>query len=578
MSNLILNPLDYRGVELGPSRVRDQVEQARHYYVETLDSDDILHGFRRAAGLPAPGKPLSGWCADDSRIVFGQWLSGLARFAATGDSAAGGKALELASGWSAAFDERPDIALAHYPFDKVVGGLVDVARYVDSDAVIPLLRRVVTLGAESLDRSNVPASDQTYELADGEPQEWYTLTENLVRAYETTGEQEYADFARVWAYEAFWKKFAQTSRPEGVSGLHAYSHVNSLNGAVALYRLTGDETYLRQVRNAQAWLAETQSFVTGGYGPVERTMPFDGSLGRALESRSDCFEAVCGSWAVLKLSKGMATIDGSARHLDDAERILYNGIGAALPILEGGQHTYYSDYRVSGSVQVRFHNTYACCSGTLAQGLADVHDQIYFTSEDTLFVGQYIPSTVTAPVGSSELSVSLETEYPVGEEVRLSVNAIRGANPGLTIALRQPAWASEAIITVNDEEPGRVHADQTGWIRLRRTWKAGDRISLRLPMTFDAHPVDAWHPDRVAYTRGPLALAFECTEHEPFPLISLNLQDSVGAAHADKPGRWSLLDEAGNSMIAGVRPLNSFTENQPYRVYVDRDTLPIRLW
>ena len=37
--------------------------------------DDILCGFRKDAGLPAPGKTLGGWCARDSSTVFGQWLS-----------------------------------------------------------------------------------------------------------------------------------------------------------------------------------------------------------------------------------------------------------------------------------------------------------------------------------------------------------------------------------------------------------------------------------------------------------------------------------------------------------------------
>ena len=46
-------------------RERQQVEAAREFYLGVSD-DDILHGFRSAAGLAAPGKPLGGWCRDDS--------------------------------------------------------------------------------------------------------------------------------------------------------------------------------------------------------------------------------------------------------------------------------------------------------------------------------------------------------------------------------------------------------------------------------------------------------------------------------------------------------------------------------
>src|SRR5262245_44288135 len=73
-----LEPFDYQGVRLGPGRWSDQIATARAYYLGISD-DDILHGFRAAAGLPAPGKPLGGWCAKDSSMVLGQWLSGMSR-------------------------------------------------------------------------------------------------------------------------------------------------------------------------------------------------------------------------------------------------------------------------------------------------------------------------------------------------------------------------------------------------------------------------------------------------------------------------------------------------------------------
>src|SRR5581483_4018542 len=80
-----VEPFDYHGVRLGASRWRDQYLAARAFYLAIPD-DDILHGYRATAGLPAPGAPLGGWCGRNSDIVFGQWLSGFARMASgTGD-------------------------------------------------------------------------------------------------------------------------------------------------------------------------------------------------------------------------------------------------------------------------------------------------------------------------------------------------------------------------------------------------------------------------------------------------------------------------------------------------------------
>ena len=85
-AKLKIEAFDYRGVKLAASRWQKQFQAARDFWLG-LPEDDILHGFRAAAGLSAPGKPLGGWCARNSNTVFGQWLSGMSRmYRATGDT------------------------------------------------------------------------------------------------------------------------------------------------------------------------------------------------------------------------------------------------------------------------------------------------------------------------------------------------------------------------------------------------------------------------------------------------------------------------------------------------------------
>src|SRR5579872_5294493 len=122
----VIEAFDYRGVKLHDSRWRRQVQDAREYYFAVSD-DDILHGFRAAAGLPAPGKPLGGWCRENSSTVFGQWLSGMARlYRATGDDALRDKAAHLMSEWAKTVKPGGDCGMRHYAYDKLVCGLLDM--------------------------------------------------------------------------------------------------------------------------------------------------------------------------------------------------------------------------------------------------------------------------------------------------------------------------------------------------------------------------------------------------------------------------------------------------------------------
>src|SRR5215469_5614422 len=99
-----LQTFEYDGVRLLPSRFKDQVDRAREVY-GAIPNDDILKGFRRNAGLPAPGNDMRGWCSETSSVIFGQLLSGMARMSrATGDDALRDKAFILLDGWTETLD------------------------------------------------------------------------------------------------------------------------------------------------------------------------------------------------------------------------------------------------------------------------------------------------------------------------------------------------------------------------------------------------------------------------------------------------------------------------------------------
>src|SRR5215471_19283948 len=446
-----ISPFDYDGVRLRESRWRRQVEGAREYY-SNLPDDDILCGFRKAAGLPAPGTPLGGWCRENSSTVFGQWLSGMARlYRATGDTPVRDKAVRLTTEWAKTLPADGNCRMRHYAFDKLVCGLVDMHLYAAHTDASDLLEKVTRYAVRSLEREPRTVTPSHNTQYYGLPQEWYTLSENQYRAWQATGNEMYQQFAEVWHYPQYWNKFADTSLPAATSGVHAYSHVNTFSGAAMAYAVTGDSAYLRILRNFYDFMQNTQCYATGGYGPNERFLtPGDGSLGRALETRSDTFETLCGSWAAFKLSRYLMQFTGEARYGDWIERLFYNGSGAALPLRPGGRNFYYSDYRIGGGIKTDYWENFTCCSGTYIQDMADYHNLIYYKDATSLYVNLYVPSEVTW----GDVTLVQETGYPETETSTLTI----GGRPHGKFALRfrVPSWSREMSVAVNGRPSGAV--------------------------------------------------------------------------------------------------------------------------
>jgi DUF1680 family protein len=202
----LVEPFNYRGVTLTAGPLKSQVDEVRAFYLAIPD-DDLLKGFRTRAGLPAPGKEMGGWYSSDTFLVFGQIVSGLARLhAATGDLACRNKANGLIDEWGKCIEpdgyfyasRKPNAP--HYVYDKMLWGLIDAYVYCGNKEALGHIDRITDWAVRNLERSRRVNDTST---------EWYTLSENLYRAYLATGRAKYRDFAEVWEYRDYWNTLAR---------------------------------------------------------------------------------------------------------------------------------------------------------------------------------------------------------------------------------------------------------------------------------------------------------------------------------------------------------------------------------
>ena len=562
---IFMEPFNYEGVRLLDGRMKSQYTAARDYFFG-INNDDMLKGFRMRAGLSAPGNDLGGWYSGDPRArywwsagdtfnVFGQWLSGMARMSkATGDEAMGAKAVHLMIEWARAIDSdgyfyysrRP--THPHYTYEKTVCGLVDLYEFSGRKDALPLLEKITDWAIPSLDRERKPDTGT----------EWYTLSENLYRAYQLTGNPKYKNFGDVWRFNSYWKTFTGGTELTRHNH-HAYSHVNTLSSAAMTYAVTDDPEYLQVIVNAYDWLEKTQLYATGGYGPDETLLPPDGSLGESLDTTFRSFETPCGSWAAFKLARYLMRFTGEAKYGDWMERLIYNGIGAALPMGPNGQTFYYSDYRLgSGRKIYHLDGNWPCCSGTITQALVDYHNIIYFKNPTSLYVNLFVPSAVTWNQEGHEIVIEQETAFPEADTTNLTIRTT--AKVAFDFKFRVPRWSKGVTVKVNGVEQNVV-CRPGSWAVIQRTWESGDRVTIQLPMQFAFVPIDEQHPHRVAVMYGPVVL--------------VRIQDPILISKGNEPSRLLVPEGQPLEFRGAAQPQGTFLpfykvgKGTPYNMYFD---------
>jgi DUF1680 family protein len=302
----------------------------------------------------------------------------------------------------------------------------------------------------------------------------------------------------------------------------------------------------------------------------------DGSLGKALETRSDTFETICGSWAGFKLSRYLMQFTGEARYGDWIERLFYNGVGASLPLRPGGRNFYYSDYRISGGMKVDYWENFTCCSGTYIQNMADYHNLIYYQDSSSLYVNLYVPSEVVWNRPAGDIRLLQETGYPETETSTLTVETKQPAD--FTLKLRVPSWSREVSLQVNGADAG-VACQPGEWAAISRTWKSGDRVQIRIPLRLRTEAVDRQHPGRVAVVRGPVVLALDYNYHDPaFELPKTDDDLNRWLVADDKPTVFRVQRPDGRPVRLKFRPFYDLAEDFPYLMYFDRQAGPYALW
>ena len=512
----------YANVRLLESRLGTQFEQ-NHNLLLAMNEDAMLKPFRQRQGMPAPGPDMGGWYdnADDFNEAnnfhafiaghsFGQYLSALARaYAVTGSKTTQAKVQRLVQGYAATVEPTGkfymDYRLPAYTFDKTCCGLIDAHEFAADPIALDVLKRSAAAAMPHLPEKALSRAEQEARPHKTPAYAWdetYTLPENLFLAHHRSGDERYRALAERFLYHEFYDALA--SNENVLPGKHAYSHVNSLSSAMQAYQTLGGEKYLRAATNGLRMVHE-QSFATGGWGPNEAfVVPGKGLLGASLDSTHASFETPCGAYGQFKLTRYLLRTTRDSRYGDSMERVLYNTVAGAKPILPDGTSFYYSDYSGESAEKGYHRDKWPCCSGTFPQLTADYGISSYFPAADGIYVNLFLPSRVTWSQGGTQFNMTQRTNYPNSDSAEFVIAAQRAEL--FTVYLRIPEWTdAKTRISVNGKAvEGEILPGK--FLALHQTWKNGDRIELEFGMPLRLEAVDAQNNATVALLRGPIAL------------------------------------------------------------------------
>src|SRR5262245_44238902 len=181
---------------------------------------------------------------------------------------------------------------------------------------------------------------------------------------------------------------------------------------------------------------------------------------------------------MLKLARHLYSRDPQPAYFDYYERSLLNHrIGTIRP--QSGLTQYYLSL-ASGAWKT-FNSedqSFWCCTGSGVEEYSKLNDSIYWRDQQGLYVNLFVPSELDW--AEKGFKLRQETKYPESSTVTLTVTAAR---PGaLAMRLRIPGWLQTAPTVKINGRALEASAAPGSYLALNRTWKAGDKIEMDLPM------------------------------------------------------------------------------------------------
>src|SRR5579871_418361 len=396
--------------------------------------------------------------------------------------------------------------------------------------------------ADLLDRTFGPGKESIWP--------GHQITEmGLAKLYRVTGNEDYINLAKFMldvrgtnpkrrdnTYNQAHMKVVDQTEAVG----HAVRATYMYSGMADVAALTGDTAYVNAIQKIWDNVAGKKLYITGGIGARAAGEAFGANyeLPNMTAYNETCAAVGNDFW-----NHRLFLLDPDAKYIDVMERTLYNGLISGVS-LDGTKFFYDNPVESKGQHSRKPWFGVACCPGNITRFMASVPGYVYAQKGHAIWVNLYMASKAEIKLDNDRVfGITQETRYPWNGAVTMTVTPDKAAGP-VAIHVRIPGWArNEPVATdlyrfVDEAAPTatvKVNGAAVpmkldrGYVVIDRTWKAGDKIELNLPMPVRrvaANSEVAADKGRIALQRGPLVYAAEWVDNPNGKVRNLMLPDN----------------------------------------------------
>jgi uncharacterized protein len=341
-----------------------------------------------------------------------------------------------------------------------------------------------------------------------------SILEPIVCLYKRTGNKKYLEFAEYivnqWETAEGPQLISKALKGIPVSerfpqpkswwswenGQKAYEMMSCYDGLLELYRITGDQFYLKAVEESVKNIIETEINISGSGSAFECW--YKGS-GNQTEPTYHMMET-CVTFTWMKLCNNLLRITGNSMYADQIEKSAYNALLASMKY-DGSQIAKYSPLegiRSEGEKQCGMNIN--CCNANAPRGFMLIPLFSVMEGLNEVYINLYCQSVIKIPVNLKNIvQIEQKTDYPVNDSINFIITPEKSEL--FTIALRIPEWSQKNSITVNGQSISGVIPGT--YQKITRIWNKGDKVTFTIDLRAHLVNLNGFQ----AVLRGPVVLA-----------------------------------------------------------------------